>query len=225
MQHACRKLRKDVSTKGNVQSCYNSRGIHLEMMTSWGGLPKAGVATDVSNSDLDGWFRKQNVCGIVHVKCLGGEARQGELLSRFLKKQTLSVDPSRFFWLVTAGGHTSLGPFRGVGLGSCPVVTGQTTDIQSCSPDNPLGCVFTVTVLLRGNHLEVDLKMLLYSLLTGLYLLPETNIISGGPTCCIQKKFISILSSREVKKAEQKKWVIDFLLSTSTVWWNTLLRL
>lgn len=34
------KLRKDVSTKGKVQSCYNSRGIHLEMMTSWGGLQK-----------------------------------------------------------------------------------------------------------------------------------------------------------------------------------------
>lgn len=141
--------------------------------------------------------------------------------------QSFSVDPSSLQRSVTAGGYTSLGPFRDVGLGSCQVVTGQTTDIQSCFPDTPLGCVFTVTVLLGGNHLEVDLKMFLYSLLTGLYLLPETNIISGGPTCCIQKKFISILSSRdeEVRKEKQNKWIIDFLLSTSMVWWNTLLRL
>lgn len=69
MQHGCRKLRKDVSTKGKVQSCYNSRGINLEMMTSWG-LPKTGAITDMSNSDLDGWFRKENLCGTTQGKLL-----------------------------------------------------------------------------------------------------------------------------------------------------------
>lgn len=104
-----------------------------------GRTAKAGVTPDFSHSDLDGWFRKENFLGTAHVKCLGGEARQPELLWRFLKKQrdedlgydnnssldcnvtagsgdhrTFSVDPSRFFRLVTEGGHTSLGPPRDV---------------------------------------------------------------------------------------------------------------